>query len=165
MGVVYIFTLMGGINDDQSCILLRLAACPQLGSARDWYWAPKLFNNFINYLMMGLKASSLTSLLMLMLIGWRCESIRRESHLREKFWHVERVGRKEQREDKCKVLCWGGNKRTQVRLGCVVGEQPYWKGPEVPDGQQARHDSAVHCSSGNGKKLENLPVMKKDWRS
>lgn len=40
---------------------------------------------------------------------------------------------------------------------CVVGEQPCWNGPESADGQEARHDSAVRCSSSNGTRLENLP--------
>lgn len=38
-----------------------------------------------------------------------------------------------------------------------MGEKPCCKGSEGPDGQQARHNSAVHCSSSSGERLENLP--------
>lgn len=58
MGVVHTFTLMSGINGDRLCILLRLAACPQLGSGRDQYWAPHCsFNIFIKYLDDGIEST------------------------------------------------------------------------------------------------------------
>lgn len=81
---------------------------------------------------------------------------RRESHIREKFWHLERVGRKEQSEDKCKVLYWGDNKTTQDRLGSV------WWGNSLTERDQrflmdSKLDMILQCTAAVS--------MAKSWRT
>lgn len=58
-----------------------------------------------------------------------------------------------------KSCTWDNIKRAVQAGTCVGGEQPCWKGPGGPGGQDAEHETAAWCCSNEGRSDPGLHLQ------